>query len=144
MALSPETRYNGTIHRAKWTGYDKAGGGRGQALKYRVRVEGQGFADGSMHFSDAAAQKSYERIQEVIGKTFTKDEFLAFMRDPCPLLVGVPCSITTKVGDDGSVVVQWLNPDGLSGKPVSEEDEAAVLARLFPPDDPLTGADPWG
>ena len=147
MALQPDQRYSGAIHRAKWTGYDKADGSRGQALKYRVKVDGQGFADGTLHFSDAAAQKSYDRVQEVIGKNFTQEEFLAFMRDPAPLMVGVACSITTKANEYGEVEVQWLNPDGLAGKPMNDDDIQAVAKRLFSKkSDPFAPSDddvPW-
>lgn len=144
MPLNPDQKYSGVIHRAKWTGYTKGDGTRGQALKFRVKVEGQGFADGELYFSDAAAQKSYDRIQEVIGSKFDRDTFLSFMRDPEPLMVGVECNITTKLDDNGSVVIQWINPAGMSGKPLSEDDERVLLNRLFPTDSfSMDSGDSW-
>jgi len=136
--LEANQTYTGKIHRAKWTAYSKADGSRGQALKFRVAVEGAGFADGTLHFSDKAAHKSYERIQEVCGRQFDREAFLAFMRDPASVIVGASCKITTEIDDDGVVVVKWLNADGLAGKPMLGSDEDAVLGRLFPTGD--TGA----
>ena len=129
MPLQADSKYEGRIHRAKWIASDKQDGGRGQALKYRVQVDGYGFAAGILYFSDAAAQKSYDRIVEVVGRKFNREEFGLFIKDPA-ILVGLECAITTKMEED-KVVVQWLNPAGSGGVPPTVDDEKMVLDRIF-------------